>query len=110
MTYKGYIGQVEYDEEQHIFSGSVVNTRDVITFQGESVRELETAFQESVDDYLAWCKEDGVEPERPYSGRFNLRLDPSVHQRAAIAARQQGVSLNRFVERSVEYELVRLNA
>ena len=110
MTYKGYIGVVEYDDEAHIFSGSVVNTRDVITFQGESVSEIEAAFKESVDDYLAWCAEDGVEPEKPYSGRFNVRLDPSVHQRAAIAAKKQGISLNRFVEKSVEDELLRLEA
>ena len=108
MNYKGYIGQVEYDDEQHIFSGSVINTRDVITFQGETVRELEKAFRDSVDDYLTWCREDGVEPEKPYSGKFNVRFDPSIHQRAAIAAKREGVSLNRFVERSVEYELSRI--
>ena len=64
MNYKGYIGQVEYDDENRIFSGSVINTRDVITFQGESVQELENAFHESVDDYLAWCRKDGVEHPR----------------------------------------------
>ena len=110
MTYKGYIGVVEFDEEEHIFTGSVVNTRDVITFQGVTVSEIETAFRESVDDYLAWCREDGVEPEKPYSGKFMVRVDPSVHQRAALAAKKQGVSLNRFVEKSVEDELVRLKA
>ena len=64
MDYKGYIGQVEYDDENHVFSGSVINTRDVITFQGETVRELENAFHDSVDVYLAWCREDGVEHSR----------------------------------------------
>ena len=65
MNYHGYIGHVEYDDEQHIFTGSVINTRDVITFQGETVQELEKAFRDSVDDYLAWCREDGIEPESP---------------------------------------------
>ena len=110
MTYKGYIGQVEFDDDQHIFTGCVINTRDVITFQGESVKELEAAFKDSVEDYLAWCKEDGVEPEKPYSGKFNVRFDPAVHQRAAIAAKKQGISLNRFVEKSVEDELMLLQA
>ena len=64
MNYHGYIGHVEYDDEQHIFTGSVINTRDVITFQGETVQELEKAFRDSVDDYLAWCREDGIEPEK----------------------------------------------
>lgn len=61
MNYKGYIGRVEYDEENYIFSGEVVNTKTVITFQGTSVKEIEGEFKASVDDYLAWCKEDGIE-------------------------------------------------
>ena len=67
-------------------------------------------YKESVEDYLAWCKEDGVEPEKPYSGKFNVRFDPAVHQRAAIAAKKQGISLNRFVEKSVEDELMLMQA
>ncbi len=67
MNYKGYIGQIEFDDEQHIFTGCVINTRAVITFQGASIEELETAFKESVEEYLAWCKEDGVELEKPHS-------------------------------------------
>ena len=62
MTYKGYIGQVELDDENHIFSGTVINVRDVITFHGESVQELESELQASVNDYLAWCMEDGGGP------------------------------------------------
>lgn len=105
MTYKGYIGQVEFDDENHIFSGTVINIRDVITFHGESVKELEAEFRASVDDYLAWCAEDGVAPEKPYSGKFNVRLSPALHQRAAAEAKRRGLSLNRFVERSLEDEL-----
>ncbi len=57
MKFKGYIGQVEYDDEAKIFHGEVVGLSDIITFQGKSVDELEEAFKGSVDDYLAWCKE-----------------------------------------------------
>ena len=76
MEYKGYFGIVEYDAEAKLFHGEVINTQDVITFQGTSVVEIEEAFRESVEDYLGWCEEDGVEPEKPYSGRFNLHLPP----------------------------------
>lgn len=110
MNYKGYVGMVEYDEDQRIFTGTVINTKDVITFQSDSAKELEAEFQASVDDYLEWCKEDGVEPEKPYSGRFNVRFDPALHQRAAVAAKKQGVSLNRFVEKSVQDELMLMQA
>ena len=105
MNYKGYIGKVEYDDVNRIFSGSVVNTRTVITFCGESVDELEKEFKASVDDYLAWCKEDGIEPEKPYSGKFNVRLTPELHQQAALRARLLGISLNGFIEKSIKDEL-----
>ncbi len=105
MKYKGYIGKVEYDDEAHILVGNVINTRTVITFQGTTVEEIEREFRASVDDYLEWCAEDGVEPEKPYSGKFNVRVQPELHQRAAAGARATGVSLNRFVEKSIEDEL-----
>lgn len=105
MTYKGFIGSVEYDDEAHIFSGEVINTRTVITFQGTTVDEIENAFHDSVDDYLEWCKEDGIEPEKPYSGKFNVRLTPLFHSQVAIAARKMNMSLNSFVEKSLHDEI-----
>ena len=105
MNYKGYIGKVEYDDINRIFSGSVINTRTVITFQGESVDEIEREFKASVDDYLEWCAEDGIEPEKPYSGKFNVRFTPELHQQAAVKAKLLGLSLNGFIEKSVRDEL-----
>ena len=98
MNYKGFIGSVEYDDEARIFSGEVINTRSVITFQGTSV-----------DDYLAWCKEDGIEPEKPYSGKFNVRLTPFFHGKIAAAAKKLGLSLNAFVEKALSDELASMN-
>lgn len=108
MNYKGYIGSVEYDENARIFAGTVINTKTVITFLGTSVDELEAEFRASVDDYLEWCKKDGISPEKPYSGRFNVRLLPELHQKAAIAASRLNMSLNSFIQKSVEDELIRL--
>ena len=105
MTYKGYVAKIEYDEDNNVFTGMVINTRTVITFSGISVQELEKEFKNSVEDYLEWCKEDGVSPEKPYSGKFNVRLTPQMHQEAALKAGKMGISLNRCVERAVEKEL-----
>ena len=105
MEYKGYIGIVEYDARAKLFHGDVVNTRDVITFQGTNVTEIETAFRESIDDYLDWCKKDGVEPEKPYSGKFNLRLSPELHREVAITAKKLNLSINNFVEKALKNEL-----
>lgn len=105
MEYKGYLGNVEYDSSAKIFHGDVINTRDVITFQGTTVEELEKAFRDSVDDYQEWCVEEGVSPERPYSGKFNLRLSPELHREAAIAAKKLDISINKFVEKAIEDEI-----
>lgn len=106
MNYKGYVGHVEYDDENRVFTGNVVNTQTVITFHGKSVDELEKEFHISVDDYLEWCEEEGIQPERIYSGKFNVRFQPELHKRAAIAAKKLGMSLNSFIEKSTEDELL----
>jgi len=108
MEYKGYLGTVEYDSEAKIFHGDIINTRDVITFQGTTVNEIEKAFKNSVDDYLAWCKKDGVEPEKPYSGKFNVRLPPELHRQIAILAKKKRVSLNTIVEKAITDEIALL--
>lgn len=97
MTYKGYEGQVEFDEGAGLFTGEVINTRDVITFQGKSVEELNRAFQESVDDYLEFCRKRGEDPEKPFSGTFLVRMPPDLHRRIALEARREGKSLNSYV-------------
>jgi len=102
MEYQGYSAKIEYDEELGAFQGQVLNIKDVITFQGTSVEELGREFATSVDDYLAWCEERGEEPEKPYSGRFLLRIDPNLHRQVALAAARKGVSLNAWVASALE--------
>jgi len=102
MTYKGYEALVQYDEDAETFHGEVMNLRDVITFQGASVAELKQAFADSVEDYLAFCKERGEEPEKPYSGQFVVRVDPPLHKALVVAAKRSGMSLNRWVATTLE--------
>ena len=84
LVYKNYVGHVEFDDEAEIFHGEVINTRDVITFQGKTVKELKKAFIDSVEDYLKFCASLNEEPEKPFSGKFNLRIDPETHQEAYV--------------------------
>ena len=108
MEYKGYLGTVEYDSQAKIFHGDIINTRDVITFQGTTVKEIERAFRESIDDYIAWCEEEKIEPEKPYSGKFNIRLSPELHRRIAILAKERKMSLNSLVEKAISDEITQL--
>ena len=102
MEHKGYVGRVEYDDEAGIFHGEVMNTRDVITFQASTVKELRKAFRDSVEDYLAFCEERGEEPEKPFSGQFVTRVSPDLHRRINIAATLSGKSLNAWVTDQLE--------
>ena len=97
LQYKSYTGQVEFDGEAGLFHGEVIDLRDVVTFQGTSVEELEEAFRGSVDDYLEFCEERGEAPDRPFSGRLMLRVSPEVHRQAYTRARQEGKSLNQWI-------------
>lgn len=96
MTYKGYIGTVEYSEEDQCLFGTIAGIRDIISYEGESVSDIRTAFEEAVDDYLEHCAATGKEPNKPYSGKFVLRIDPSLHARLAVKAQASGKSLNQF--------------
>jgi predicted HicB family RNase H-like nuclease len=97
MEYKGYLGKVEFDDEAKVFHGEVINLRDVITFEGTSVRELERAFEESVDDYLDFCRERNEEPDKMFSGNFIVRMEPDLHRDIYIRSRSEDTSMNHWV-------------
>lgn len=102
IEYKGYIGHIEFDDEANFFHGEVINTRDVITFQGCSIDELRQALRDSVEAYLAFCAKRGREPNKPFSGKILVRLTPDQHQKIFIAATREGESLNRWIARTLE--------
>ena len=100
LEYKGYIGTVE--AEDGVFFGRVVGLRDVITFEGTTFAEVEEAFRDSIDDYLAYCAERGEPADRPHSGRIPLRVSPETHRRAAMRAQSEGLSLNQWIAQRIE--------
>jgi len=105
MKYKGYQGTVTYDDEAKIFHGEVIGLKDMITFQGTSVDDLEQAFKDSVDDYLEFCKKKKRSPEKPFSGKLVLRVPPAIHKEATIEARNRGISLNAFLNEVITREI-----
>jgi predicted HicB family RNase H-like nuclease len=97
LKYKNYLGMVEYDAEAKVFTGEVIGIRSVITFQGRTPEEIEASFHESIDLYLEMCREDGKAPDKSYSGRFNIRIDPEMHRKIVYRAAQERKSLNEWV-------------
>ena len=101
MEHRGYRGVVSFDDEAGVLFGEVIGTRDMITFEGESVAEVQVAFRESVDGYLEFCEERGREPDKPFSGKIPLRISPELHRAATEAARARGKSLNAWLAETV---------
>lgn len=101
LSYKNYNGTVEYSKEDRCLFGKVIGIKSLLSYEGDSVRELEQDFQNVVDEYLADCKERSVEPEQPYKGSFNVRISPELHRTIAIYAIEHGKSLNAVVEEAI---------
>ena len=99
MTYRNYIASLEFDPDDNILVGRVLDIDDIVCFHGESVAEFTRAFHEAVDDYIVACEKIGQKPEKPASGRLMLRIDPTIHAAALKMATQTGLSLNKWAEK-----------
>lgn len=105
MEYKGYIGSVEFSEEDACFFGKVMGIRALISYEGTNAKELIEDFHSAVDDYLALCDAQGTAPEKAYKGSFNVRISPELHKQAVIYASAHQMTLNGFVESSMRQAL-----
>lgn len=102
LEYKGYYTKVEYSAEDGILYGKIEGIKDLVNFECENAADVEAEFQRAVDDYLAFCRDLGESPDKPYRGVFNVRISPELHRRAAMAADKRGETLNAFVARAIE--------
>jgi predicted HicB family RNase H-like nuclease len=102
MTHDGYIAEIALDEEAGLLSGIVLNTRATLHFAGRTVEELKAAFGETIEDYRDWCRAEGKEPEKPYSGTLSLRIAPDLHRRIAGKAALEGKSINAVIGEALE--------
>lgn len=102
MTYQNFVGSVHYSDEDRIFYGKVEHIRSLISYEGTDVDSLRQAFEESVDEYLEQCAQEGREPERAFKGTFNVRTGSDLHRRAVVYAKERGINLNNLVKEALE--------
>ena len=102
MAYKGYLAHITFDEQANLFHGEVINIRDVVTFQGQSVEELRQACADSIEDYLSFCAERGEAPDQPFFGRLTVRLSPEQHRKVILAAEKAGKDVAQWVAEALE--------
>lgn len=109
MEYKGYLGSVEFSENDGVFFGKVQGIRSLISYEGTNASELVSSFHGAIDDYLALCETEGTSPEVAYKGSLNVHFQKKeTHRKAAIYAITHGQSLNSFIEDAVEEKLARI--
>lgn len=107
LHYKGYEGSVRFSSTDNVFHGKILGIEALVTFEGDSVKQLAKAFRESVEDYIETCKELGVKPEKSFKGSFNVRIKPQVHRMAALRSAAMKISLNKFIEMIIEKEVLK---
>ena len=102
LEYKGYYGTVEYSNADNVLHGKVLGIRSLLSYEGISLTSLRNDFEDVIDDYLETCSENGVEPEKPYKGKFNVRVSPELHRSLAVYAINHGQTLNAAVEEAIK--------
>jgi predicted HicB family RNase H-like nuclease len=102
MTVDGYSAKIEYDSDTDLFRGEILGLNGGADFYGANPEELRQEFKKSLDVFMEVCKEKGIEPRKQFSGKFNLRIPPELHERLAIAAQAQGKSLNSLAQEALE--------
>jgi predicted HicB family RNase H-like nuclease len=102
MEYKNYYGSVHYSDDDKVFYGRLEYIRSLIIYEGVDVNSIRKAFEEAVDDYLADCREEDVQPEKPFKGTFNVRLSSDLHRKAALTALERDINLNTIVTEALE--------
>jgi predicted HicB family RNase H-like nuclease len=107
LEYKGYTGSIEYSKKDDLLYGKVFGIKGLISYEGATGSELENDFREAIDTYLNDCKDEGITPEKPFKGRFNVRVSAELHKKAAILAMEDKISLNNFVAQSIRERISR---
>ena len=105
LKYKNFIGSVEFSESDKILYGKVLGIRGLISYEGETVEELEKDFQDGIEHYLSVCEDEGIKPQKSFTGSFNVRVPSDLHGLAVVKAKQEGVTLNAFVKSAIEKRL-----
>ncbi len=105
LIFKGFIGTVSFSSDDRIFYGKIEGIDDLVTFEGSTVEELESAFRYMVDQHIEDCEKEGKSAEKSYKGVFNVRISPKLHKKASHAAIKKGITLNQMIKQALEKEL-----
>jgi len=107
LEYKNYSGSIEYSKEDDLLYGKVLGIKGLVSYEGKTGQDLETDFRAAIDAYLDDCKQNGITPEKPFKGSFNVRISADLHHKAALLAIEEKITLNSFVSESIRERIFR---
>ncbi len=107
IKYKNFFGTVHYSTENEVFFGKIEGIKDLVTFEGKSVKEIKKSFMEAVEDYIELCQNNGIDPFKSFKGSFNVRIKPEIHKLAFQLATMKGQTLNQFVQEAISHEITK---
>jgi predicted HicB family RNase H-like nuclease len=110
LKYKDYYAHIAFDPSADAFHGRVIGIRDVIDFYGRTPEELREELANSVDEYLAWCAEEGTKPEKTWQGKLTIRIAEDLRRRIDVAASAHGESINAWITAVLDRETRRVLA
>jgi len=102
LEHRGYFGTVEFSATDKVLFGRVIGINGLISYEGESVQNLKLDFESAVDDYLEMCSIEGVEPQKAYKGKFNVRISPELHKKLVVYSAEHSQTLNSTVEEAIK--------
>jgi predicted HicB family RNase H-like nuclease len=102
MMIDGYSAKIEYDADLDMFRGEILGLSGGADFYGKNPKELRAEFRKSLSVFLEVCLENGIEPRRNFSGKFNLRIPPDLHEKLAIVAQAEGKSINTLAQEALQ--------
>lgn len=105
MQYKNYVGSIEFSEDDMTFFGKVLGLKSLISYEGDTAKELYTNFSNAIDNYLETCEKNNIEIEKPFKGSFNIRISPELHKRIAIISLHNKISINQYINEALEQNI-----
>lgn len=102
MEIDGYKAVIKYDPDIEMFRGEFVGLNGGADFYAADIESLKHEGAISLKVFLELCEEDGIEPRKSYSGKFNVRVPAGLHEEIARAAAAEGKSLNQWVAEALD--------
>ena len=98
LNYKGYYGALAWEPKDQIYYGHLIGIDTLVDYGGETQSEATASFREAVDDYLAFCEDEGREPVVPDMKEWSVPVSFRPYAMLTSEAEESGKPLQNVVD------------